>query len=92
MAAEIQRFAGEETYAPPTVIHFAMTRHTAFKPLFRRGVRVLSGYFATSPGVYDINYRWDAVRSEYVYRHDAWKDFDSGIVFSRVNDEASGHQ
>jgi hypothetical protein len=85
VAAEIHRFAGEEAYAPPTVIHFAMTRHTAFKPLFSRGVRVLSGYFSTSPGVYDINYRWDALRSEYVYRHDAWKDFESGIVFSRVD-------
>ncbi len=85
VAAEIQRFAGEEAYAPPTVIHFAMTRHTAFKPLFSRGVRALSGYFSTSPGVYDINYRWDALRSEYVYRHDAWKDFESGIVFSRVD-------
>ncbi|MCY2990315.1 MAG: hypothetical protein NTY19_20925 [Planctomycetota bacterium] len=85
VAAEIHRFAGEEVYAPPTVIHFAMTRHTAFKPLFSRGVRALSGYFSTSPGVYDINYRWDALRSEYVYRHDAWKDFESGIVFSRVD-------
>jgi hypothetical protein len=85
VAAEIRRFAGEEAYAPPTVIHWGMTRHTAFKPLFDRGVRVLSGYFVRGPGVYDVNYRWDAARSEYLGRHDAWKDFESGIVFSRVD-------
>jgi hypothetical protein len=36
-------------------------------------------------GGYDINYRWDEAHSEYVSRHDAWKDFESGIVFSRVD-------
>ncbi len=85
VAAEIHRFAGEEVYAPPTVIHWGMTRHTAFKPLVSRGVRALSGYFSKTDGVYDVNYRWDGVRSEYLSRHDAWKDFDSGIVFSRVD-------
>jgi hypothetical protein len=85
VAAEIHRFAGAETYAPPTVIHWGMTRHSAFKPLFQRGVRVLSGFFAKSNGVWDVNYRWDDVHSEYLSRHDAWKDFDSGIVFSRVD-------
>jgi len=85
VAAEIRRFAGEETYAPPTVIHWGMTRHSAFQPLFSRGVRVLSGYFVLGKGVYDVNYRWDAERSEYLGHHDAWKDFASGIVFSRVD-------
>ena len=85
VAAEIHRFAGEEVYAPPTIIHWGMTRHTAFKPLVSRGVRALSGYFARMAGVYDVNYRWDDVRSEYLSRHDAWKDFESGIVFSRVD-------
>jgi len=84
VAGEIRRFAGEEAYAPPTVIHWGMTRHSAFKPLVSRGVRVLSGYFGKSNGVWDVNYRWDDVRSEYLSRHNAWKDFESGIVFSRV--------
>ena len=47
VAAEIRRFAGVEAYAPPTVIHFAMTRHSAFKPLYSRGVRVLTGDWHT---------------------------------------------
>ena len=85
VAAEIRRFAGEEAYAPPTVIHWGMTRHTAFKPLFARGVRVLSGYFARMNGRWDVNYRWDDATSAYLSRHDAWKDFQSGIVFSRVD-------
>ena len=84
VAGEIRRFAGEEAYAPPTVIHWAMTRHTAFKPLATRGVRVLSHLTARNRGAWDINYRWDDVCSEYLSRHNAWKDFDSGIVFSRV--------
>ncbi len=85
VASEIHRFAGEEVYAPPTVIHWGMTPHEAFKPLVSRGVRALSGYYSKTDGVYDVNYRWDDVHSEYLSRHDAWKDFDSGIVFSRVD-------
>jgi hypothetical protein len=85
VAAEIHRFAGEETYAPPTVIHWGMTPHTVFKPLFDRGVRVLSGYFMRGANGFDVNYLWDETRSEYMSRHDAWKDFESGIVFSRVD-------
>lgn len=86
VAAEIHRFAGEQSYAPPTVIHWGMTRHSAFKPLASRGVRVLSGYFAKwGGGGWDVNYRWDDATSEYLSKHDAWKDFDSGLVFSRVD-------
>ena len=85
VAAEIHRFAGEEAYAPPTVIHWGMTPHSAFKPLFDRGVRALSGYFTKGTDGYDVNYLWDESTSEYMSRHDAWKDFDSGIVFSRVD-------
>ncbi len=79
--AEIHRFAGKEAYAPPTVIHWGMMRHSAFKPLASRGVRVLSGSFK-SGNRYDVNYRWNDTVSEYLSRHDAWKDFESGLVFS----------
>ena len=85
VAAEIHRFAGPEAYAPPTVIHWGMTRQSALKPLAGRGVRVLSGFFATRPGVYDVNYRFNDEISEYLSHHDAWMDFESGIVFSRVD-------
>ena len=85
VAEQIHRFAGPEAYAPPTVIHWGMTRPSALRPLTTRGVKALSGYFRLGSGAYDVNYRWNDEVSEYVSRHDAWKDFDSGIVFSRVD-------
>jgi len=85
VAEQIHRFAGPETYAPPTVIHWGMTRPSALRPLAGRGVKVLSGSFRLASGAYDVNYRWNDEVSEYVYRRDAWKDFDSGIVFSRID-------
>jgi len=85
VAEQIHRFAGPETYAPPTVIHWGMTRPTALRPLASRGVKVLSGFFRLASGAYDVNYRWNDEVSEYLSRRDAWKDFDSGIVFSRVD-------
>jgi len=83
---QIVRFAGQETYSPTTVVHWGMVRPEAYKPLYERGVRALSGYFRkNASGVWDINYRLDDARSEYLSRHDAWKDFDSGIVFSKID-------
>lgn len=81
---QIQRFAGEQAYSPTTIIHWGMVQPTAFKPLAERGVKVLSGYFRQSNGVWDVNYNLDDTRSEYLSRHDALKDFDSGIVFTKV--------
>ncbi|MBA7679478.1 hypothetical protein ES703_87775 [subsurface metagenome] len=85
VAEQIVRFAGEQTYSPPTVIHWGMVQPTALKPLYERGVRVLSGYFGRRNGVWSVNYFLDDARSEYLFRHDALKDFDSGIVFSKVD-------
>ena len=96
VAEQIHRFAGEETYAPPTVIHWGMVQHSAFPVLAERGVRVLSGFFLYGPvgsptlsgrrgSSWDINYFLDDDRSEYLSRHDALKDFKSGIVFSKVD-------
>lgn len=85
VAEQIHRFAGDKTYSPPTVIHWAMVQPTALKPLFDRGVRVLSGYFRQQNGIWDINYLLDDKRSEYLSRHDALMDSESGIVFSKVD-------
>lgn len=85
VAGEIRRFAGEEVYSPPTVVHWAMAQPDALKPLHERGVRVLSGYFSRGPAGWDINYLVDDARSDYLSRHDALMDFASGIVFSRVD-------
>ncbi len=85
VANEILRFAGEETYSPPTVIHWGMVQPAALKPLFEHGVRALSGDFRRTDSGWDVNYLLDEDRSEYLSRHDALKDFSSGIVFSRVD-------
>jgi len=85
VAEQIIRFAGEQTYSPPTVIHWGMVQPTALKPLFECGVRVLSGYFSRVNSGWDVNYLFDDARSEYLSRHDALMDFDSGIVFSKVD-------
>ncbi len=85
VAQQIVRFAGQQTYSPPTVIHWGMVQPTALKPLYDNGVRVLSGYFRRSGGGWDVNYLVDEARSEYMSRHDALMDFDSGIVFSKVD-------
>ncbi len=82
---QIIRFAGEQTCTPPTVIHWGMVQPGALRLLYERGVRVLSGYFRRQNDVWDVNYLLDDTRSEYLSRHDALMDFDSGIVFSRVD-------
>lgn len=82
---EIRRFAGE-AYSPVTVVHFCMTRNDVFEAMATRDVRVLSGYFRpVAGGGWDINYSLDPARSEYLWTHEALKDFASGIVFSRVD-------
>lgn len=82
---QIVRFAGEEAYAPPTVIHWGMVQPDALRALAQCGVRALSGYFAPRPWGWDVNYRLDGARSDYLSRHDALMDFETGIVFSRVD-------
>ncbi|MGQ9732532.1 MAG: hypothetical protein ACUVX8_14820 [Candidatus Zipacnadales bacterium] len=82
---QIVRFAGEQTLIPPTVIHWGMVLPQAYKALYDHGVRVLSGYAHPVSYGYDVNYWLDQTRSEYLWYHDCLKDFDSGLVFSRVD-------
>lgn len=82
VAEQIRRFAGEEAYSPTTAVHWGMLQPAALRPLYERGVRVLSGGFRCVQGNWDINYLMDDDRSEYLSRHDALMDFPSGIVFS----------
>jgi len=98
VAEQIRRFA-PEAYSPPTVVHWAMVRPEALKPLAERGVRVLSGFFHVDKGDWDthekngarkaarwdINYSLAPERCQWLWDHDALVDFASGIVFSRVD-------
>ncbi len=81
---QILRFAGPEAHSPPTVIHWGMTRPEAWKPLYEKGSRVLSGYFVHW-NRWDVNYNMDDFRSEWLSRNDLLKDYPSGIVFSKVD-------
>jgi len=85
VAEQIHRFAGEETCSPPTVIHWGMVPRPALKLLAGRDVRVLSGFFHNRNGVWDVNYFLDDDRSEHLSRHDALMDFESSIIFSKVD-------
>ena len=83
---QIFRIAGPATHSPTTVVHFGMTRADAWKPLYRKGSRLLSGYFRKDGnGNWDINYNMDPVRSEWLSRHDLLKDHASGMVFSKID-------
>jgi hypothetical protein len=99
-AGEIRRFAGERAWSAPTVIHWGMVPRDSLPVLAVRGVRALSGFFVPYTGSgyvsdgesaavpslhWDVNYLLDEDRSEYLSRHDALKDFESGIVFSRCD-------
>ena len=90
---QILRFAGEQTYSPPIVIHWAMTSPGCFQVLKERGVRTLSGQFiraetgpndppspADSP---DIGYSLDAEHSTYLVDHSVLHDFEHDITFHR---------
>lgn len=51
-----------------------------------RGARALSGYFRSDGAFgWDVNYMLDPERCDYLWRHDALKDFDTGIVFSKID-------
>ncbi|MBI5394957.1 MAG: hypothetical protein HZA91_06625 [Verrucomicrobia bacterium] len=85
VAGQIRRFAGEEVYTPPTVIHWGMLQPAVLPVLAKRGVRVLSGMFRRTSGGYDVNYMLDDDRSEWLSRNEALKDFETGIVFSMID-------
>jgi len=82
---QIRRFAGEQTWSPPTVIHWGMLQPAVLPVLTQRGVRALSSVPRWTSGGYDICYMIDDDRAEYLTRHDALMDFTSGIVFSRAD-------
>lgn len=83
---EIRRFAGEESYLPATVIHFGQIRPETWKPLANQGVTTLSGYFVKNgAGQYYVHYQMDEARCDYLNKHDFLVDFDSGIVFSKMD-------
>lgn len=86
LTEQLIRIAGEEAYSPTTVLHWGMAPVASFKPLAAKGVRTLSGYFRPdATGKYDVNYCMDDATSKYIYENDRWRDFGSGITFSKID-------
>lgn len=93
--SEIVRFAGEETFYPPVVIHWAMVHPRALHVLAERGVKVLSGGFigapapATEPDIQfrtaDIGYFQDTETALYLETKRVLYDFEQGLTFSKGN-------
>ncbi len=82
---EIQRFAGEGAWAPPTICHWGELPLQALKPLYERGVRVLSGYFIKDESQhYLVSYGLDETRCAYIAAHNALLHVPSGVIFSHI--------
>ncbi len=82
---EVVRFAGEKSWAPPTIVHWGELQPSVFPTLYERGVRTLSGYFVKYSNRYDVSYNLDEARCAYLNSHDALMDFKSGICLSRID-------
>lgn len=90
---EIVRFAGEETFQPPVVIHWAMTPPSAFTVLKERGVKVLSGQFINaktyvgeedrSETITDIGYYKDIETASYLLENGVIYDFKNELFFQK---------
>jgi hypothetical protein len=89
--AEIVRFAGEETFQPPTVVHWGMVLPEAFSILKDRGVKVLSGEFINAKTFVgekdrnsqttDVGYYRDKDTALYLLNHHLLYDFEDDLLF-----------
>ncbi|MDX9979365.1 MAG: hypothetical protein RBU25_04865 [Lentisphaeria bacterium] len=95
MQAEVARFAGEEVFYPPVVIHWAMVHPRALPVLVKRGVKVLTGGFIGDPApehepdiqyrTADIGYFQDTETALYLEQKRVLYDFAQGLAFSKGN-------
>jgi hypothetical protein len=95
MQAEVARFAGEATFYPPVVIHWAMVHPRALRVLVQRGVRVLTGGFigepapASEPDIQfrtaDIGYFQDTETALYLESKRVLYDAEQGLAFSKTD-------
>jgi len=84
VASEIRRFAGK-AYRQPGVIHWGTVKPETYKTLYDRNVRVLSGYFNKSrDNRWPVCFQLPDAPCEYLSNHDGWMDYNSGLIFSKV--------
>ena len=87
---EIVRFAGEECFIPPIVLHWSLTHPDNFAALKQRGVRLLSGQFLSSRvrlgerpspnAVCDIGYFYEQDTARFLKSRKLWYDFDTEMT------------
>ncbi|MHC4874720.1 MAG: hypothetical protein ACYTFY_22955 [Planctomycetota bacterium] len=92
---EIIRFAGEESFQPPVVIHWAMTHPSNFKVLKERGVNTLCGRFIGARTsiteanhnrrVTDIGYYTPEDKAVYLDDNSLLYDYESDILLSKID-------
>jgi hypothetical protein len=83
---QITRFAGEQALAQPTNVHYGEVSHEALKALSTSGIRTLSGSFVKGDdGTWPVSYMKDNEQCDYLSRHDALMDFETGIVFTKFD-------
>ncbi len=93
LKTEIIRFAGEESFQPPVVIHWGMLPPEVFPVLKERGVKVLSGQFLNaktyvgeadrSEILTDIGYYKDIETTLYLQENGVVYDFENDLFFSK---------
>ena len=84
-ADQLRRFAGK-AYTPPAIIHWGNIRPETYIPLFKRGVRTLSGYFIkSSRGNWVVSFQLPDNVCRYMLDHEGYYDFNSGLAFSKLH-------
>lgn len=81
---ELRRFAGCAAI-PTSCTHFANMVPEAWKPMYSRGTRYLCLEPSRTRGRMWCSYQVPQDVFEYVLDHEAWKDFNSGLIFMKTD-------
>ena len=81
---EIIRFAGEESLAACTTLHFGAANEVAVRAMRAMGYRVMAGYFI--PGRPNpVAYHASEAMIEHIYHRDFFCDTDTDMFFGRID-------
>lgn len=86
---QIKRFAGDKAYTRTALLHFGTIRPASLAVLIEKGWRTLSGSCWPLRGqqgnVHIAQYQVPEHAIRYVDEHDAWYNFDNGLLFSKID-------
>ncbi len=81
---QLRRFAGQAAI-PTSCTHFANMVPEAWKQMYSRGTRYLSLEPSANRGRMWCSYQVPQEAFDYVLNHEAWKEFNSGIIFIKTD-------